>query len=209
MKPARVLRSREMFDPEPERTEGFVGEMTYAEYLAFEELAEVKHEYIRGRVYAMAGGTIDHGLLASNFTVALATALRERPCVVLGSDVRTRIVAADRATYPDIVVVCGKIERAVDDEQGVANPLVIVEVLSKSTEASDRGEKFLDYRELKSLREYVLVAQGRPRVEVFRLEGGLWTMREWKLGEVLELASLGITVPVDEIYRNPLAAGDA
>lgn len=179
--------------------------MRYEDYLATERSAAVKHEYLRGHVWAMAGGTVEHGRLAAALIAALSVALRGRPCVVLSSDVRIRIQATDRSTYPDLSVVRGKRESASDDPDGIVNPTVVVEVLSDSTEADDRGEKFAHYRTLTSLQEYVLVAQRAQRIEVFRRGGNQWAYLEAGPGGAIALESIGATLAVDEIYRDPLA----
>ena len=179
--------------------------MTYAEYLAAEEASEEKHEYLRGEVFAMAGGTIEHGRLAMSFGHQLLTALAGRPCVVLSSDVRVRIRATDRTTYPDLSVVCGQIERADDDRHAITNPIVLVEVLSDATEADDRGEKFAHYRQLPSLREYVLVSQKSRRLEVYRRAGEFWLLAEAQPGQSLRLESIGVAISVDAVYADPLA----
>jgi Uma2 family endonuclease len=187
-----------------------IARMTYAEYLAFEAAADTKHEYLNGEVFAMAGGTITHGALAMAMGAALSNALRDRPCRVLSSDVRVRSKATGLATYPDVTVVCQKIETDDDDAQGVLNPRLIVEVLSDSTEGYDRGAKAAHYRRIASLREYVLVAQGEPLVEVYRRnERGNWELFvEARRGDRVELTSCGepIVLEVDAIYRDPLAA---
>lgn len=179
--------------------------MRYEDYLAAERSAAVKHEYLRGHVWAMAGGTVEHGRLAAALITALSVELRGRPCVVLSSDVRIRMQATDRSTYSDLSVVCGKRETASDDPEGIVNPTVVVEVLSDSTEADDRGEKFAHYRTLTSLREYVLVAQRAQRIEVFRRDGDRWAYLEAGPGGTITLESIGATLAVDEIYRDPLA----
>ena len=180
-------------------------QMSYAEYLAGEGAAEVKHEFIRGEVFAMAGGTPEHGRLAISLAQALMNALQGRPCAVFSSDVRVRIEATNRSTYPDLSVVCGKRQTAKDDRDAITNPIVVVEVLSDSTEASDRGEKFLDYRHLPSLMEYVLVSQRAPRLEVFRREGDHWTLYEAAAGESIRLSSLDVSLSVDDVFRDPTA----
>jgi Uma2 family endonuclease len=180
--------------------------LSYAEYLALEASAETKHEYIVGAIVAMAGATIEHGRLVSNLTAFLRAALTGRPCVVLPADVRVRIRAADRATYPDLHVVCASIERDPDDEHAVANPLVILEVLSESTAESDRGEKFADYRKLRSLREYVLVSQRERRVDVNRRDGRRWILDEHTRGERVRLESLDVELAVDDLYADGLGA---
>ena len=150
--------------------------MSYPEYLAAERGAKTRHEYLSGTSWAMAGGTPEHGRLAAALAGELRGKLRGRPCAVFSSDVRIRIAATDRTTYPDLSVVCGKRETAADDPDALVNPIVIVEVLSDSTEADDRGAKFAHYRRLESLREYVLVSQHERRIEVFRREGEHWTL---------------------------------
>lgn len=181
--------------------------MEYGEYLALEERSGIKHEYLRGEVLAMAGGTPEHAALASAMTVALGTALRGRPCRLFSSDLRIRVAETDLTTYADVAVVCGRLEVAPDDRNAATNPVVIVEVLSDSTEAYDRGAKFAHYRHLPSLREYVLVAQDARRVEVYRRnESGRFELYEFAGGQTFELASIGVSVGVDELYANPLGA---
>jgi len=183
--------------------------MTYSEYLAAEAVAEVRHEYLKGEVWAMAGGTIEHGALALAVAGELRAALRGKPCRAFSSDVRVRIPETDLATYPDLSVVCGKLETAADDKDAITNPIVLVEVLSDSTEAYDRGAKAAHYRRIASLREYVLVSQAEPRVEVFRRsEGGRWELIEARPGETIELASLGVELDVAVLYENPLERAD-
>lgn len=179
--------------------------MTWKEFIAFERSASEKHEYLRGEVWAMAGGTPEHGRLATNASGELRTALRGRPCVVLNSDVRIRVRDTDRSTYPDTFVVCGKLERDPEDENTVTNPVVIVEVLSPGTEASDRGEKFAHYQHLTSLHDYVLISQTEKRIEVFsRGAGASWLMTPYGAGQRVPLPSLGIELDLDGLYFNPL-----
>lgn len=185
-----------------------IARMSYREYVAFEAHAETKHEFLNGEVFAMAGGTITHGALAVAVSTALSNALHGRACRVLSSDVRVRSKATGLSTYPDVTVVCHKIEVDDEDAQGVLNPTLIVEVLSDSTEGYDRGAKAAHYRRIASLREYVLVAQGEPMIEVYRRnERGNWELfAEARRGEHAELTSCGepITIDVDAIYRDPL-----
>ncbi|HET7503634.1 MAG TPA: Uma2 family endonuclease [Kofleriaceae bacterium] len=186
-----------------------IGHMTYADYLALEASSDTRHEYLDGEVFAMAGGTITHGALAMAVGTALSNALRDRACRVLSSDVRVRAKATGLATYPDVTVVCHKIEVDDEDPNGVLNPTLIVEVLSDSTEAYDRGAKAAHYRRIPSLREYVLVAQGEPLIEVHRRnERGNWELFvEARRGQVADLTSCGapIALDIDAIYRDPLA----
>jgi Uma2 family endonuclease len=183
--------------------------MTYAEYLALEgKSLDVKHEFVDGEVYAMAGGTPDHGALAVAFASEVRAAIGARPCRVFSSDVRVRVVATGMAAYPDVSVVCGKLETDPEDASAITNPVLVVEVLSDSTEARDRGVKAAHYRHVPSLREYVLVSQRERRVEVHRRnEAGRWELFEYEGHATAELASVGCRVALDDLYRDPLAAG--
>ena len=151
---------------------------TLDDYLAAERASvDVKHEYLAGGVYAMTGASYDHNLIVSNLARELGNRLRDRPCVVLTSDMRVRIESGDAATYPDLVALCEP-PRFYDERRDVlTNPTLLVEVLSPSTEAYDRGSKFAIYRNLASLREYVLIAQDRFSVEVFTKQpDGRWLL---------------------------------
>lgn len=181
--------------------------MTYQAYLEAERTSTTKHEYLRGEVYAMAGGTPTHAGLAMAMGTVLSNGLAGQPCRVFGSDLRVRVEATDLATYPDIAVVCGRFESSEFDADAATNPVMIVEVLSDSTEAYDRGEKFAHYRRIPSLREYVLLSQPEPRIETYAKNAqGAWVLSEAGAGEHLELRSLpGVTVDVDALYRDPLS----
>ena len=183
-----------------------VGTLDVAAYLALEEGASTKHEYLRGVVHAMAGGTPEHGALSLSFAALLAAALRGRPCRLFSSDVRIRIDETDLFTYPDLSVVCGSLLTASVDRNAIVNPIVIVEILSPGTEAYDRGAKMDHYRRLASLREYVLVNHDRRQIEVFRRnEAGRFEQFVFGVGEAVELASLAVSVEVDAVYEDPLA----
>ena len=180
--------------------------LTYAEYLELERTSEEKHDYLRGEVWAMAGGTPSHSKIAANIAAALSAQLKGGPCGVFNSDLRVRVVETDRSTHPDVTVVCGKRELAADDANAVINPTAIVEVLSDSTEASDRGEKFAHLQRLGSLQEYVLVNQRSKRIEVFRRgEGPSWTLTPYGDGQRVELRSIGATLDVSAMYDDPTA----
>lgn len=178
--------------------------MTYAEYLEFEREAGTKHEFITGQIVAMAGGTPEHARLAVNVATALVNALRGRCCSVFSSELRVHVPATGRSTYPDVTVVCDERRTAGVDGDAIINPMVVVEVLSPATEASDRGEKFAHYRRIESLREYVLVGQREPHIEVYHHDGDSWVLREYGPGETAALASLALSLVVDEIYADPL-----
>jgi Uma2 family endonuclease len=179
---------------------------TYAEYMAFAETCDVKHEYIAGEIVAMSGGTIAHGRLIGQVTGLVRDALRGRPCLVLPADVRVRIRAADRATYPDLHVVCTAVEADPDDAHAVINPTVIVEVLSDSTADADRGDKFAAYRRLRTLREYVLVSQHERRIDVYTRDGRRWILDEYRAGKQLQLVSINVALVVDDVYTDALGA---
>jgi Uma2 family endonuclease len=179
--------------------------VTYAEYVARAAASDVKLEYIQGTIVAMSGGTLAHARLCAAVTIALGRALEGKPCVVLSSDARVRIRAADRATYPDVSVACGELEQDPDDPLSLINPVVLVEVTSPSSERNDRTEKFSDCRRLPSLAEYVVVHQARRCIEVYRREGRRWVMDEYGPGEEAVLESLGIRLDVDAVYFDPLA----
>jgi Uma2 family endonuclease len=183
--------------------------MTYAEYLDAEAKSEVRHEYLNGEVWEMAGGTPEHFALAAAMIGELRAALRGKPCRTFTSDLRVRILDTGLSTYPDVSVVCGQLETAADDKDAITNPIVLVEVLSEATEAYDRGAKWAHYRRIPSLREYVLVSQPEPLVEVFRRgEPGRWELLEARSGEI-ELASPGIRLDVGALYANPLGEAAA
>lgn len=178
--------------------------MTYAEYCALEREGETKHEYLRGEVFAMTGGTLEHGRLAMRIGHLLARELGERPCRVYSSDVRVHVEATQLDTYPDVSVVCGKPETAELDAHALLNPIMIVEVLSDSTEAYDRGQKASHYRRIPSLRAYLLVSQSEQKLELqVRSADGPWTLFEAGVGERLTIEPLGIELAVDEVYWEP------
>lgn len=181
---------------------------SYADYLAFERSAPTKHEYVAGMVVAMAGGSPEHARLAGRLARFIGVAIDGRPCDVFSSDLRVRISETNRSTYPDLTVVCGRRQTAADDDDAIVNPTVLVEILSDSTEADDRGEKFAHYRRLASLQEYVLVAQKAQRIEVYRREGDRWVLSEHGPGTRVELPSIGASIPVDEVYRDPLDSSE-
>ncbi len=177
--------------------------MSYADYMDAESRSETKHEFLRGEVFAMAGASFEHALIAANLMRALGNRLAG-PCVVVGSDARLRIEETNRATYPDLMVVCGPRASAREDPHATTNPTLLVEVLSESTERDDRGEKFAHYRRIASLREVVLVAQREARVEVFTRETrdpAVWRFSEAIGDAIVRFDSVAVEVPLDEIYQ--------
>jgi Uma2 family endonuclease len=157
----------------------------------------------------MAGGTPEHARIAASVTMLLGSALRGRPCTVFSSDLRVRVPATGLTTYPDVTVVCGKLELDLDDRKGhtVVNPRLVVEVLSPSSEDYDRGEKLGHFKQIVTLEEIVLIAHDRREVEIARREpDGSWSREIAADGGTVRLRSLECDLAVAEIYRDPLAA---
>jgi Uma2 family endonuclease len=179
--------------------------MSYAEYLAFEDASETKHEWVNGEVYAMSGGSPEHSRLQARMIVALTLAFTGKPCAPFTSDLRVYIAAAKRSTYPDVTVICDELQRADVDPQAATNPSVLVEVLSPNSEAEDRGEKWALYQRIAGLKHYVLVSQHRPRVEVYSRTDLGWHYAESLPGESFQLAALGVMIEVDQLYAGALA----
>ena len=176
---------------------------TWAEYLALEASSNVKHEFLGGQIYAMAGGTPEHAALAATVIGLLFPQLRDGRCRAHDADLRVRVRETGLATYPDVTVVCGKRERDPDDAQAVTNPTLIVEVLSRSTEEYDRGDKFEHYKRLASLREYVLVSHREHIVEVWtRGSDDTWTKSVSGDGAVARLGSIDAHLDVSELYAS-------
>ena len=176
--------------------------LTQEEYLAFERKADIKHEYCNGQLYAMSGASRAHNLISLNIAGELRAQLKGRTCEVYMSDMRVLVDAARSYRYPDVVVACD-VPRFQDDVfDTLLNPTVIVEVLSLSTEARGRGEKFAEYAQLVSLREYILVAQKVVHVEHYLRQGTQWISRECRdLDAVLQLESIGCALPLRDIYE--------
>jgi Uma2 family endonuclease len=184
--------------------------MSYAEYLEHEARSETRHEFLRDEVSTIADSTPEHSAIAAAVGGELGNALLGKRCRTFSSDLRVHIPATGLTTYPDVSVVCGSLETHPEDPNAITNPVVLVEVLSDSSEAYDRGPKAAHYRKLTSLREFLLVSQREPRLELFRRnERGIWELHEAGAGETLELASLGVRLSVDTVYDDPLAATDA
>jgi Uma2 family endonuclease len=175
-----------------------------AEYLEGEKAARVRHEYVDGDVYAMAGGTKAHNEVAGNFYGLLRAHLRGTPCRVFMGDVKVHVAWdwRERFYYPDVVVGC---EAGDTDPYVVEQPKLVVEVLSDSTERDDRSDKFYAYRRLTSLEEYVLVAQEVRRVEVYRRETG-WDLEVYETEGDFNLRSVGLDLTLAEVYEGVLEA---
>ncbi len=172
------------------------------EYLERERRAEYKSEYFAGEIVAMVGAKRNHNLISGNVTTSLGVQLRNSPCEVYANDMKVRADQSRLYSYPDVVVVCGEPQFQDNEDDVLLNPTVVVEVLSPSTEAKDRGEKFLRYRQIASLTDYVLIAQNERRVEQFTKQSdGSWRLVEmFDAGEV-RLDSVGCTLTLADIYN--------
>ncbi len=176
--------------------------LSVQEYLDLERASEFRSEFFDGEMFAMAGGTPNHSRISANLTAAMVNALARGACVVFEKDQRLRIEATGLYTYPDLSVVCDEPKFAAEDENCLQNPSLLAEVLSDSTEAYDRGRKFEHYRQITSLREYLLVSQSEPRLELFvRQPDNSWNWRvATGLDATLSLPALGVTLRLADIY---------
>ena len=186
-----------MGNPEP------VHYYTVAEYLEMEELAECRSEYFDGEIFAMAGGSADHDRLSSELDRLIGTAMIGRPCETFTANMKIRIQGSSAFFYPDLSVVCGKPQFDDPKQHVITNPVIIIEVLSESTEARDRGKKFERYKQITSFQEYVLVYQTEPKAQVYRkVQEGIWTQYTYSgMDAVMELQSIGIQIKLADIYR--------
>jgi Uma2 family endonuclease len=175
--------------------------VTPEEYLRRERAAETRSEYYRGRIYAMRGGSRQHARIVINLGAALHVQLGGGRCEAFLTNLRTKVRANGLYTYPDVVVACGEGEAEDEHEDTLLDPTLIVEIVSPSTAAYDRGKKFALYRALDTLRTYVLIAQDQPHVEVFERDGDRWVLREVSgLEATLELPAIGASVALRELY---------
>jgi Uma2 family endonuclease len=172
-------------------------------YFDLEEFSEKRHEYCRGEIFAMVGGTPNHNRIVLNIAGLLNSRFGGGPCEAFASDLRVEIGKKSHYAYPDVVVVCGELEFAERRSDTITNPAVVFEVLSESTKDYDRGTKFAAYRSLKTLSDYLLVEQNKPHVEYFSKENdGSWRLRElFGMKEAIEIASVRATLSLGEIYE--------
>ena len=172
---------------------------TYADYLRREEESDVRHEYFDGRTFALAGGSLAHAELGARLARMLGNLLAPRGCRVYSSDLRVHVRETGLSTYPDVSVVCGRPATADHDPRALINPTLLVEVLSPSTEAYDRGEKFEHYQRLDSLQGLLLVATDRVVIELRQREDDRWTIRLFGAGASVPLEG-GEALSIDEVY---------
>jgi len=171
------------------------------DYFAVEETSAIRHEYFKGAIFAMAGASVKHNHITANVITILRMALRQSECSAFGSDLRVQ-TPRGLFTYPDVMVVCGQIQLIHGRPDTVTNPRVVIEVLSDATRAYDRGEKFELYKEISSLREYLLIEQDAVRVEHYHFSGTTWVPQQFDtLESVVRLDSVSVELPLVETYR--------
>ncbi len=170
-------------------------------YLEGERVSPIKHEYRQGQIYAMVGAKKSHIVLSSNLVKILGNHLNDSPCLVLTSDIKVRLEAANCYYYPDIAVVCN--EREINNtDDFILYPILLIEVLSKSTAAFDRGEKFTDYQTCPTLNEYVLIHQNQQKIECYRRDSsGVWTEKIYSVGEEVTFLSVNYRGSIEDIYH--------
>jgi Uma2 family endonuclease len=170
-------------------------------YLEGERVSPIKHEYRKGRIYAMVGAKKPHIVLNTNLATLLNIHLDDSPCLVLTSDIKVRLEEANCYYYPDIAVVCD--EREINNtDDFILYPVLIIEVLSKSTESFDRGDKFRDYQTCPTLKEYILIHQNQMKIECHRREdSGVWQEQIYEAGDEVEFTSVGFRGSTVSIYR--------
>ncbi len=176
--------------------------LTPEEYLAWERKQPFKNEYHKGQIIAMSGASRSHNRITLDTATQVNIQLMNSECEVFAGDMRVRTSPTISYYYPDVIVVCGEPRFEDDTFDTLLNPILVIEVLSPSTAAFDRGEKFEHYKQLISLQEYILISQDSVRVEHYRCEGTQWTHNTFqRLEDMLSLASIGCTLPLRAIYR--------
>lgn len=176
--------------------------LTPEEYLAIERKSEIKHEYFAGEMFAMVGASKSHNLITANIIRLLGNQLLDRPCNVYPSDMRVKVSATGKYTYPDVVVACEGENFDDAENDTLLNPVVVIEVLSESTEAYDRGKKFEQYQNIESLTEYLLVAQKPFRIEQYVRQSN----REWRYSEyhdaedIVKVSVIGCELTLKDVY---------
>jgi len=176
---------------------------TIEEYLEMEQVSQEKHEYYEGEIFAMSGSKVTHNIIAMNTSTLFTSKLKGKPCRPFNSDQRIHIEKNSLFTYPDISIVCGDIETRNNDDWNILNPTVIVEILSPSTRDYDRGQKFKLYRDIPTLKEYILVESEAINVEIFFLNNeNHWELREYKsIENYFILESIQVKLELTEIYE--------
>ena len=178
-------------------------DMTEAEYLDHERASITKSDYYDGHVYAMTGAKEPHNLIAGNVIASLHGQLRRKPCRVYPSDMRVKVIQTGLNTYPDVVVLCGVPQFVDEKHDTITNPIVIIEILSPSTERYDRGMKFRHYRSIETLHDYILIAQDRQHIEHYtRHENGQWLFEETSINEErISIQSIECVLSLEDTYE--------
>ncbi|MGB5970449.1 MAG: Uma2 family endonuclease [Spirulinaceae cyanobacterium] len=176
-------------------------QLTPQEYFAWEEKQLEKHEYIDGQVYAMSGGSKNHSLISVRFITLFANHLKGSGCETGNSDLRVNIFGTNDYTYPDVSITCSDQDKTTT--QYITHPCLIVEVLSDSTEAYDRGGKFRMYRKNPALRDYLLVSSSRVEIDLYhKNDAGEWIIINYQKGDTIELESINLSFSIEQVYRN-------
>lgn len=177
--------------------------LTPEEYLEWESTALQKHEYYRGELFVMAGASVRHNVIAKNLMIGIGMRLQGKQCQPYGSDLRIHIPENTLFTYPDISIICRDVIEEETSDDYTIEPTVIIEILSPSTKGYDRGEKFRLYRDIPTLKAYILIDSESIAIEVFRINAsGHWELEEYKsLNEVLAIPVVDLTIPLHDIYE--------
>ena len=179
---------------------------TIEEYLLMERASEVKHEYYQGEIFAMAGASNRHNIISINLIIGLYPKSKTSSCFPYGSDMRIHIPENTLFTYPDISIICGEINTFDKDKDTALQPTILIEILSKSTRDYDRGGKFKLYRDIPTLKEFMLVDSENIGVEIFRInEHNHWELEEYKsLKEIVTLPAIGVSISMEDIYARTM-----
>jgi len=176
---------------------------THEEYLALEESAEYKSEYYQGEIFAFAGASANHNQIVINLVIEIGSSLKNKKCRIYANDMRIWVKSLDLFTYPDLAIICNNPEFYPDRDDTITNPLVILEVLSESTQDYDRGRKFLFYRSIPTLQEYILVDQYKSHIEQFYLDAeGKWLLSEYNdINDILKFSKIDFQISLKEVYN--------
>ena len=177
--------------------------LTHEQYFALEEKSDIRHEYYQGEIFNLAGGSINHNRIVRNFSHYAIEKLRKNSCELFFTDIKIWIESVDLFTYPDIVIICGQPQFYKQREDTISNPVIIAEVLSESTKSYDRGDKFYFYRQIPTLKHYLIIDQYSPHVEYFLLnEDGHWVLSEFSdLNDRLEIRQPDFKLALKDIYQ--------
>lgn len=179
--------------------------LSFNEYIDLEVKSNTRHEFHDGEVFAMAGGTLEHALISSNVLIELGLSLRngQKKCRAINSEIKLKIASLNKYLYPDAMILCGNLEKSQNETQFVTNPTVIIEVLSKSTEGYDRGDKFFFYKQIPSLKDYILIDQYQALVDIYSRQADLWKIsRVEGISQSIYIPSVDTKLSLQEIYRD-------